>query len=88
MENVNVSLIISYVKCDLPMTTSEQGLLNSVSFIGIVVSSHFWGFLADTWGRRNVMRISLLGGFIFAFISAFSATVTFLICTRLIVGML
>lgn len=86
-ENINISFVIPFMKCDLEMSTTEQGLLSSVSFLGIVISSHFWGFLADTWGRRKVMRISLLGGFTFAFMSAFATTTSLLICFRLIVGL-
>lgn len=88
MENSLVGFVLTQVKCDMVMTSVEQGLLNSIVFVGIVVSSHFWGFLADTWGRQKVMRAALCGGAIFAYISALSTTVTCLILTRLMVGIL
>lgn len=47
-------------------------MLSSISFVGIVVSSHMWGFLADTWGRQKVLRISTLGSFVACFASAFA----------------
>lgn len=88
MENVNIGFVMPQVKCDMIMSTTEQGLLNSISFLGIVVSSHFWGFMADTWGRRKVMQTSLLGGFVFAYISAFSISPTMMIFFRFVVGLL
>lgn len=87
-ENVSVSLIMSYAKCDLKLTTSEQGLLASVSFLGIVMSSHFWGFMADTCGRQKVIRWALLLGFLCSFVSAFSINTYMMLALRFLVGLL
>lgn len=88
MENVTVSFVMTQVKCDMPMSAEEQGLLGSIAFLGVVISSHFWGFLGDTWGRQKVIRTSLLGGLIASYISAFSISPLWLIVTRLITGIL
>lgn len=88
VENVNIGFVLPYVRCDMKISTTEQGFLNSVGYIGIVLSSHFWGFLADTWGRRNVLRIALSGCFLCAILSAFSINIAMLIITRLFVGLL
>lgn len=88
VENINISYILPYARCDLELTTTEQGLLNSVSFLGIVVSSHFWGFMADTWGRQKVIRIALLGGFICSILSAGAMNVSVLLVLRFLVGLL
>lgn len=86
VENVNIGFVLPYARCDLQFTSAEQGALNAVGYVGIVVSSHFWGFLADTWGRRKVLRMALLGSFTCAVLSAFSVSVIMLITTRLFVG--
>lgn len=88
VENVNIGFVLPYARCDLKFSSAEQGALNAVGYIGIVVSSHFWGFLADTWGRRKVLRTALLGSFTCAFLSAFSVSIMMLIVTRLFVGIL
>lgn len=88
MENIAVSYILSYAKCDMRLTMTEQGLLNSVSYLGIVVSSHFWGFLSDTWGRRKVIRLTLICIFLSSLVSAFSVTTNMLIITRFLTGIL
>lgn len=49
IENTNISYILPYAKCDLKLTTGEQGVLSAISYLGIVFTSHLWGFLSDTW---------------------------------------
>lgn len=53
IENTNISYILPYAKCDLELTTQQQGLLSAISYLGIVFTSHLWGFLADTWGYKS-----------------------------------
>ncbi|XP_031628421.1 synaptic vesicle glycoprotein 2C [Contarinia nasturtii] len=86
IENVNIGFVLPYVRCEMKISTAEQGLLNSVGYIGIVISSHLWGFLADTTGRRRVLLISMVGSFICALLSAFSFNILSLILSRLFVG--
>lgn len=86
LENINISVIMPYVKCDLNLTTTEQGILSSISFLGVMITSYCWGFLADTWGRQKVIRIAAFGGFIFSFISAFSINTAILIICRFFAG--
>lgn len=88
VENVNIGFVLPYVRCEMEISLFQQGLLNSVGYIGIVLSSHLWGFLADTTGRRRVLLISMAGSFISAFLSAFSYNIVSLILTRLFVGIL
>ncbi|KAJ6637859.1 Synaptic vesicle glycoprotein 2B, partial [Pseudolycoriella hygida] len=73
-------------KCDMKFTTSQQGILNSVAFLGFVCSSHLWGFMSDTWGRQKSLRLSLLCTFIFSALSSVSITIAMLITTRFFVG--
>lgn len=46
IENVNIGFVLPYIRCEMKISTKEQGVLNSVGYLGIVISSHFWGFLA------------------------------------------
>lgn len=88
VENVNIGFVMPYVRCEMNITTAEQGLLNSAAYVGIVVSSHLWGFLADTTGRQNVLKYALGGSFSCAVISVFSTNIVMLTVTRLLVGVL
>lgn len=88
VENVNVGFVMPYVRCDMGISTIEQGLLNSAGYVGIVMSSHFWGFLADTSGRQNVLKYALGGSYVCAVLSAFATNIMMLTLMRLLVGML
>lgn len=88
VENTNVSYILPYAKCDLELTIREQGVLSGISYFGIVFSSHLWGFLADTWGRKKVLRLAAVGAFIFSFSSAFAVNKYMLIILRFLAGAL
>lgn len=58
-------------QCDLKLTTSQKGILASVSYIGIIFSSHLWGFLADTKGRRSVIFPTLFVSSLVSIASSF-----------------
>lgn len=88
IENTNISYILPYAKCDLELTTGEQGLLSAISYLGIVCTSHLWGFLADTWGRQKVLRVAAIGGFVFSFTSAFALNTISMIILRFCAGAL
>lgn len=74
-------------KCDLHMSTAEQGFTNAVGYIGVILASHFWGFLADTWGRRKVLRTALFLSFVTALVSSFSLYSWMLMILRLANGL-
>lgn len=90
IENLSLAFILSFVNCDddMSMTTTQLGLASSIPFFGIVISSHFWGFLADTAGRKKVMRFCATCALVSSLLSAFSTDPTILILLRLLVGIL
>lgn len=88
IENISIAFVLPYANCDLNMTTVEQGLVSSIAFLGIVMSSHFWGFMADTWGRKKVIRLCAICALIGAFLSAFALNAMTLIVLRFFVGIL
>ena len=83
-----MAYVLPTAKCDLNITLQLQGLINSVTFIGIVLTSHMWGFLADTWGRKKVLLTSTFGSFIFAAFSSFAMSAYMLFASRLDSGLL
>lgn len=86
VEIMCVSIILPSMKCDLVSTLTEQGILASSGFLGIVLSSHAMGFLADTWGRIRTLRLALILASTSAIISAFSVNIWMLIVFRFFTG--
>lgn len=83
----SMAIILPAAKCDLNLTTSEQGFIYVASYAGIILTSYFWGFLADTWGRRKTLIIALLFTFFASFLSAFSTVSWMLMVTRFVGGL-
>ncbi|XP_034828547.1 synaptic vesicle glycoprotein 2C-like [Maniola hyperantus] len=58
------SLVMGYVmpaaQCDLGLTLPQRGWLSAIPFLAIILTSYFWGWLADTRGRRFVMLFSMM----------------------------
>lgn len=86
-EGLNMGFALPVAKCDLNITSTEQGIINSVGVFGILLTSHLWGFLADTWGRQKVLRTALGCTFLSCVISSFSVSSTMLAATRFMAGL-
>jgi MFS transporter, VNT family, synaptic vesicle glycoprotein 2 len=57
-------------------------------FLGIVVSSHFWGYVADTKGRRKVILYTVLASNFCTLIASFALNYEMLIVARFFTGFL
>lgn len=71
LETLGISFILPVAECDLKLSTKDKGLLSAIAFAGIIASSHLWGFLADTKGRRKVIMPTLFISFAFTVASSF-----------------
>ena len=88
LESVGVSFALPVIACDLDLSYQEQGILAAVCFMGIIVSSHLWGFLADTKGRKNTMKPTLLLAFLVTLVSSFSYNFVMMAILRFLNGIL
>ncbi|XP_062564069.1 uncharacterized protein LOC134226948 [Armigeres subalbatus] len=86
LEILGVSYIIPVIDQDLDVTTKEKGVLSAVGFAGTIVSSHLWGFLADTHGRRKIIVPALFITFVISMISSFTANFWVIVFLRFMVG--
>ncbi|GBP21628.1 Synaptic vesicle glycoprotein 2B [Eumeta japonica] len=66
--------LVVTVACDLNLTAQEKGILASIPFLGIIVVSYPWGYLADTRGRKLCLILSLNIGFAFACLCSVAPT--------------
>lgn len=88
LETVSINIILPVAQCDLQMTNQNKGLLSAVGFIGIIVSSHLWGFLADTRGRKMIIVSTLFIAFFITIISSFTQSYWLLVVLRFLNGFL
>ncbi|XP_052565162.1 putative transporter SVOPL [Culex pipiens pallens] len=86
LECLSISYVMTVAECDLQLTTSQKGILSAVVIIGIIVSSHLWGFLADTQGRRAIIVPTLILSFVSTLISSFSTTFVWMAVFRFCTG--
>ncbi|KAM3956314.1 synaptic vesicle glycoprotein 2B-like [Aphomia sociella] len=71
-EIFSVAYLVPASACELSTTSSQQGLMAGVPLIGIVATSHIWGYLADTRGRKKILWISMILGYVTGTLAAFS----------------
>uniref|UniRef100_A0A1Y9HAI4 Major facilitator superfamily (MFS) profile domain-containing protein n=1 Tax=Anopheles farauti TaxID=69004 RepID=A0A1Y9HAI4_9DIPT len=86
LETLGISYVLPVAECDLLLTTKEKGVLSAISFAGIICSSHLWGFLADTRGRRTVIVPTLFLAFASTVISSFTTSFWLITITRFFTG--
>lgn len=86
LETVGINVILPVAQCDLQMTNQHKGLLSAIGFIGVIVSSHLWGFLADTRGRKKIIVTSLFIAFFITVISSLTQSYWLLIVLRFLNG--
>lgn len=88
IELTSISFILPLVQCDFNLSTSDKGILGAIGYFGVILSSHFWGFLSDTSGRRKTMIVSLLLASLTSFVSSFAYDFRVLVSLRFFNGFL
>lgn len=88
LETANIAFVLPVSTCELHWTTQQKAILGSICYFGFIASSHFWGFLADTTGRKRVTAVGLLGGFACTILSSFANSFGVLLTFRLFNGIL
>ncbi|XP_036319629.1 putative transporter SVOPL [Rhagoletis pomonella] len=86
LETAGMGFILPIAQCDLQLSNQDKGVLSAIGFLGIISSSHLWGFLADTKGRRRVIRPTLLAGFAVTVLSSFAPNFWVMVLLRFING--
>lgn len=87
-ETLSVGFIMPLAQCDLELTTQDKGFLSAIAFAGIISSSHLWGFLADTIGRKKIIVPTLFISFICTLASCFANGYWILVVCRYLCGFL
>ncbi|XP_026727163.1 synaptic vesicle glycoprotein 2C-like isoform X2 [Trichoplusia ni] len=75
MQSLALGYILPAAQCDLELSLQQRGWLSAIPFLAIILTSYFWGWLADTRGRRPVMLFSMLVSAIFSAFASFAPEV-------------
>lgn len=87
-QTTGISFVFPVAECDLQLSTEHKGVLSAAASVGIIVSSHFWGFLADTKGRKAVILPTLVLSFFFSLLSSLATSFIVLVVFRFLSGFL
>ncbi|KAL5769091.1 hypothetical protein ACOSQ2_015874 [Xanthoceras sorbifolium] len=86
MEIMILSFIGPAIKSEWALSSSQETLLTSVVFAGLLVGSYLWGFVSDHYGRRKgFLGIAMLAS-VTGLLSAFSPNYLSLVTLRGLVG--
>ncbi|XP_076163004.1 synaptic vesicle glycoprotein 2B isoform X2 [Ptiloglossa arizonensis] len=66
----------------------DKGLLNSMTFAGMISTSFFWGFMTDTYGRKKIMFYGYMFTGILSLATCFSHTSWLLILFKFLDGVI
>ncbi|EDW82762.1 uncharacterized protein Dwil_GK10168 [Drosophila willistoni] len=74
-ETSTMSYILPSAECDLKLSLLDKGILNAVTYAGMISSAVLWGYLADIKGRRNLLVVGYIADSICVLGGAFSQSV-------------
>ena len=87
MEMMILSVIAPSLECSTwNVTSSQVASLTTFVFAAMMITSPFWGWISDAYGRRRSLLISSIILFLFGILTAFSPTFTWLIVLRFMCG--
>lgn len=70
---MGMNFTLPVAECDLSITSKSQyGIVSGSFFLGIIISSHFWGLLSDVHGRKNIITVAPILAFIASCLSSVS----------------
>ncbi|XP_068622856.1 synaptic vesicle glycoprotein 2C-like [Battus philenor] len=72
LQNLALGYVLPAAQCDLDLTLQQRGWLAAIPFSAVILTSYFWGWLADTRGRRPVMLFSMFISVIMSVLASFA----------------
>ncbi|XP_045483324.1 synaptic vesicle glycoprotein 2B-like isoform X2 [Harmonia axyridis] len=85
-ETTTMSYVFPAAQCDLNLSLGNKGVLNAITYLGMMSSAFFWGYLCDTLGRRKLMITGFFLDACFVIISSMSQTYELLVVTKFLGG--
>ncbi|XP_037943092.1 synaptic vesicle glycoprotein 2B-like [Teleopsis dalmanni] len=73
-QTTTMSYVMPVAECDLKLTLLDKGVLNAMTYAGMITSAIFWGYLSDTKGRKNILVFGYIADAVCVLCSAMSQT--------------
>ena len=81
------SIVLATLMREFGMSKSTAGLLNSLTLIASALGSLVFGLMADRYGRRRMLSLSVLTYSVFTFACGFSTSIAVLAFFRFLLGL-
>ncbi|XP_077255282.1 uncharacterized protein LOC143893605 [Temnothorax americanus] len=88
IDTANMSMILASAECDLGLSLVDKGLLNAITYVGMVTSGFIWGFLADVSGRKKIILYGYMADGICNILLGFSQNFGMLLFFKLLSGLI
>lgn len=86
MEMMILAILSPALHCDWHLSEWKQAFLTTSVFIGMMISSAFWGNLSDKYGRKRSLRLAAVMLAYWGLLSAFAPTYNWIVLLRGLVG--
>lgn len=85
-ETTTMSYVFPAAECDLNLKLEHKGLLNAITYAGMISSGFIWGYLCDTLGRKKLLVAGYLLDGMFVLLAAFSQNFAMLMVAKFFGG--
>lgn len=86
MDQGMVSGVMAAIGKDWGLTTGQLGVLGSAGMLGMALGAALSGMVADKWGRRSVIMLTLIIYGVASILSGFSVNYPMLLVLRFVTG--
>lgn len=86
MEMTILSILSPALHCHWHITRYQQALTTTVVFLGMMLSSTFWGNLSDRYGRKHALSLCAVLLFYYGLLSAIAPSFMWILLLRGLVG--
>ncbi|KAI8125492.1 hypothetical protein FF38_02310 [Lucilia cuprina] len=87
VETAVISYILPSAECDLNLNLLDKGILNAITYCGMIISAIGWGYLSDKKGRKKLLVFGYLMDVICVLCGAMSQNVTQLMISKFFGGL-
>ncbi|XP_030570429.1 putative transporter svop-1 isoform X2 [Drosophila novamexicana] len=87
-EIMGVGLVAVDIACEFSLSNKQLSLLSIAAFVGLILTSHYSGYLTDKIGRRKIMLYSMVLAMVSSIISILMPSFYYFLFWRFMTGLL